>query len=441
MRITNLKMQAYRGIGDLEINFNNQGPTILFGLNGSGKSSILDCISSLLMAFVHGLFGKDDAGEKIFNEKDLTLLKDAATLRNEITILYAITEARANGRENSENVTNEHSITFSGGLTFPNKTEGYPRNDFGDLNSIVLRTRNQLRTNKQFNLPIIVSYSVQRSFNSEVTDNSIDISPTNYQQLEAYEESLSKKQVDFASFFNWFKYREDIENEKRLSDNPKYRDSQLEAVRTAVHRFLPDFKELRIRRLPLRMTVVKQEKELAVDQLSDGEKCILAMVGDLARRLALANPGLSNPLEGTGIVLIDEIELHLHPQWQRGIVPSFTRAFPNCQFIVTTHSPLVISDIPTNGIYSLEATESGVSAKHPELSYGRDSNQILEVMGVSERPEEIQNELRHLFRAIDAGDLTEAKSRQKYLENLIGDSDPEFAKADILIRRKEVLGR
>lgn len=70
------------------------------------------------------------------------------------------------------------------------------------------------------------------------------------------------------------------------------------------------------------MTVEKQGQELIIAQLSDGEKCLLAMVGDLARRLAIAKPGLSDSLQGNGVVLIDEIELHLHPQWQRQMVPA-----------------------------------------------------------------------------------------------------------------------
>jgi predicted ATP-binding protein involved in virulence len=136
------------------------------------------------------------------------------------------------------------------------------------------------------------------------------------------------------------------------------------------------------------MTVKKQGQELIVNQLSDGEKCSLAMVGDLARRLAITNPGLRNPLEGSAVVLIDEIELHLHPKWQREIIPALTRTFPNCQFIITTHSPQVISQVKPDGIYILEATPEGIVAKQPESSFGRDSNRILEdLMDVSERPQ------------------------------------------------------
>ena len=71
------------------------------------------------------------------------------------------------------------------------------------------------------------------------------------------------------------------------------------------------------------------------------------MVGDLARRLAIANDGRVDALSGSGIVLIDEIELHLHPAWQRDILPRLMATFPNVQFFVTTHSPLVLAQLNT----------------------------------------------------------------------------------------------
>lgn len=66
------------------------------------------------------------------------------------------------------------------------------------------------------------------------------------------------------------------------------------------------------------------------------------MVADIAARMAEANPGKENPLSTSGIILIDEVDLHLHPQWQRTILKSLHSIFPNVQFIVTTHSPSVI---------------------------------------------------------------------------------------------------
>ena len=207
-----------------------------------------------------------------------------------------------------------------------------------------------------------------------------------------------------------FRNTEDLEGE-RIRDDAKYQDKQLVAVRNAIHTLIPEFDDLRVRRKPLKMTVNKNGQELIINQLSDGEKCLLAMVGDIARRLAIANPSLDDPLQGEGIVLIDEIELHLHPQWQHKIIPRLTETFTNCQFIVTTHSPQVLSHVQPENIYILQSTPNGIIASHPENSYGRDSNQILEdYMGTPERPQDIKDKILEIFRVIYKNDLGQAKN-------------------------------
>ena len=193
-----------------------------------------------------------------------------------------------------------------------------------------------------------------------------------FDQLSAYDQALSGKWSSFRIFFEWFRDREDLENERRL-ETPKFRDRELQAVRTAIRRFLPGCSAVRIRRAPLRMVIDKNGEELRVDQLSDGEKCTLAMVGDLARRMAIANPSPEDPLGGAGIVLIDEIDLHLHPGWQRHVVSALEATFPNCQFLVSTHSPQVVSHVAPERIWLLERSGCGVTASRPRRVIRSDS--------------------------------------------------------------------
>ena len=309
--------------------------------------------------------------------------------------------------------------------------------NLSEINKITENIKHQLSLSKEYNLPVILYYSTNRA----VLDIPLKIKKQHsFEQIDTYENAISGTGSDFRIFFEWFRKQEDLENELRLENSPNYQDKQLEAVRQAISSLIPNFNKLRVRRSPLRMTLQKNGEELIVNQLSDGEKCLLAMVGDLARRLAIANPGLKNPLDGFGVVLIDEIELHLHPKWQREIIPALTRTFPHCQFIVTTHSPQVISQIKPQGIYILEKTNDGIIAKRPESSYGRDSNQILEdLMDVPERPQEIKQDLLKLFRLIDEGNLEAAKELRKELAEIIGEDEAQFVKADILIRRKGLL--
>jgi predicted ATP-binding protein involved in virulence len=120
--------------------------------------------------------------------------------------------------------------------------------------------------------------------------------------------------------------------------------------------------------------IEKGGEKLKIDQLSDGEKMLLLVVSDLARRLSIANPGMEDSLQGNGVVLIDEVDLHLHPQWQREVIPALGKTFPNCQFITTTHSPQVLSNVEKENILILEDYRI---VENTPFTYGRDSNSIL----------------------------------------------------------------
>lgn len=147
--------------------------------------------------------------------------------------------------------------------------------------------------------------------------------------------------------------------------------------------------------------------------LSDGEKCLLSLVGDLASRLAIADPIADNPLEGSGIVLVDEIDLHLHPAWQRKVTHILTRTFPNCQFIVTTHSPQVLGEIKAQDIRQLNDFKVSV----PSQSYGLDSNSILDsIQNTDIRNASVTQKIDAINGMIDEGKFDEAHSHLLLLE-------------------------
>jgi predicted ATP-binding protein involved in virulence len=190
------------------------------------------------------------------------------------------------------------------------------------------------------------------------------------------------------------------------------------------------------------MEVEKGGARLTVNQLSDGEKCLMALVGDLSRRLAIANPERKNPLEGEGIVLIDEIDLHLHPVWQRMVIPKLLSVFTNCQFLITTHSPHVITHVRPASLFLLSMTEKGLKMERAAASYGRTVERILaDLMGVENtRPKEVGEAFRETYNLIDRARLDDAKAAIARLESEIG-SDSELVKANVLIKRKELIGK
>ncbi|MEA5592771.1 AAA family ATPase [Rivularia sp. UHCC 0363] len=418
MKIKRIKMQSFRGIGDMTLEFQEKEPNVIIGVNGVGKSSILECIAILLSRYTKPVQFPTTSG-RLFQEEDIS-----------------------NG---SEETSNEITVsTFEGEVTWclskmQKKRSKSAGSDLDKLRQLVEETHNQLKNNPEFNLPVIVHYGVNRA----VIDIPLRVRKKHsLDRVTAYDQALDNVQINFNSFFQWFRKLEDLENEQKLDDS-NFVNYQLEAVRQAIYSLITGLSNLRIRRSPLRMTVKKQGRELNINQLSDGEKCLLAMVGDLARRLAIANPGLDDPLFGEGIVLIDEIELHLHPRWQRDIIPALKKTFPNCQFIITTHSPQVISHVQPEGVFILERDEKeGLIFMIPEGSYGRDSNSILEdLMEVPERPQKIKDSLQQLFRFIDEGNLENAKELRQELVAEIGEDEPEFVRADVLIRRKEILNK
>ena len=166
----------------------------------------------------------------------------------------------------------------------------------------------------------------------------------------AYAEALVPRRMYVAQFADWMRVQEALAQEQNTAKR------HLQVLRSAVNKFLPTYENLRpadeADEKSSHLMINQGKIELDVGQLSDGERGVLALVLDLARRLSQANPSLDDPLsEGHAVVLIDELDLHLHPNWQRQIVHNLTRTFPQCQFIATTHSPQVIGEVPHERIH------------------------------------------------------------------------------------------
>jgi predicted ATP-binding protein involved in virulence len=165
---------------------------------------------------------------------------------------------------------------------------------------------------------------------------------------------------------------------------------------------------------------------LEVRQLSDGERGSLAMVLDLTRRLAQANPHLSRPADqAEAVVLIDELDLHLHPKWQRSIARNLTAAFPKCQFIATTHSPQVLGEVQHEQIQMISNGQVYV----PTHSFGVDSSRVLEeLMDAMPRTAAVQQELANISNAITAKNYTVATDLLATLTAQLGEDDPEVVR-------------
>lgn len=296
MKVKQLKIKAFRGIQDLTLEFDKNLPTVLIGINGAGKSSILDCLSLLLAHLSVQIIKFIENNKASLPGFDIFPRFDEQDINNQEQKLQIDLELLLDSQPLPVTLMLERGFIDSDSREIKER-----------FYELIL---SKMRTQPEANIPFFIYYKTNRAV-VDISLESPKVRPLFFPQLVAYDGAMTGGKVAFADFFTWFRTQEDLENEVRLNDNPAHRDQKLEAVRMAITSLMPDFSDLRVKRSPLRMTVTKQGQELIINQLSDGEKCLLAMVGDLARRLAIANPGLDNPLEGEGVVLIDEIELHL----------------------------------------------------------------------------------------------------------------------------------
>jgi len=425
MHIHQLKLERFRGASSLPLQLDAR-LNVFVGMNGAGKSSVVDA-TAILLSWLANRIKRPTASGRSITESDIRNGEHAANL--ELTLKDA-------------------EQFFGWNLTKVKR--GYSRQDSASVLISATEKAKAIQASiaesgGNTDIPLFAYYPVNRA----VLDIPLRIRGRHdFDLLSAYDESLTSG-ANFRTFFEWFREREDLENENRKyldqlikPDGFQFPDRQLEAVRRALEKFMPDFANLTVRRNPLRMEVEKLGQKLTVNQLSDGEKCLMAMVGDLARRFAIANPLRDNPLEGQGIVLIDEIDLHLHPKWQRMVVPKLLEVFPNCQFLISTHSPHVITHVQPENLFLLQLRDGQLFCSRPAESYGKTVERVLEdLMGIeTTRPDEVKRSLRHIFDLIDQSDFEGARKSIEQLEDEIGE-DPELTKAGVLIKRKELIGK
>jgi predicted ATP-binding protein involved in virulence len=378
-------------------------------------------------------------------EKDGMLYEEPRFLFRELAHFIEIVDLRSSNQFNYERILHDLEYMFHkmSSLSDKYRDDLIERSPFyEDMIKKMINNFSEVQNEKKNNPTIIkflwesFSFAILLSFWWLSEKGKKDLARILHQFLTVGQKYPAKWYATFS-----LTLRELINRELEQKKNAyRHEGRELKVVTKAIEQFVPNYRHLRVQRVPRpHMIIEKNGESFNLDQLSDGEKNLIALVGDIARRLAIGNPQKNNPLQGEGIILIDEIDLHLHPRWQRLVIPKLLEVFPNCQFFISTHSPQVINHIKrAENIFLIEQIDGSMSSKKISETYGMSLDRVVKlIMDDKPLPDDVINRLDDIFEAIERDKLLEAK---KLIADLKQDmpKDPELLRAEMLIRRSEM---
>ena len=433
MRVDRLKLKNFRCYSELNIDFDSK-LTVIVGENGRGKTAIFDALAIALEPYLHtfhvqgrNIVQKDVRRVPVYAEDGIHI----ARMENKYPVAIQLEGCALNKKMSCTRILQQ---------------DGTRIDEAEDLLSNGERLCAEMKQHHATLLPAFAYYGTSRiwvdSNLMNTYDNSLDDRNTGYE--ECLEPSSS-----YNTFGKWYRsVMQSLENDKLPDDDNKQtcllvRDAVQQAIdaclaSTGLHDLYYNFK------LDAFVVSHPDTGEMIVDDLSDGFRSILSMVADLAYRMVRLNPFLGRwaILDTPGIVLIDEIDMHLHPSWQQTVLLDLQKAFPKVQFIVTTHSPQVLGSVPPDSIRVLEWEKEFVGVRRVNFSLGATSYQILQdIQNVQPRSEKLPI-VQHLKRYLelvseDKWDSEEAKTLRKQLDLWAHGNEPALIRADMDIRMRQ----
>ena len=328
MKLKNVSLENFRSKASSCLELGSR-LTLLIGENGTGKTTFLDAIAIALgeiLTYLPEVKGINFKTRGDIHQQDG---KPAPYTRIKVVASTGVGWDRMQKRDKSKRT----AMQIKAGLGVK-QLHRYLQESILDPWNLGL----------PFQLPVIVQYGVKRAWldYSPVSRRGF---PKDHSRFESLADALNSTSR-FRSALNWFYNKEN--EESRLKQERRDFDAtlpELNAVRRCITTLFPNLSNPRFTLNPLRFVVSQDGEELEIDQLSDGYKTMLGLAIDLSWRMAGANPHLEDPLAAEAIVMIDEVDLHLHPAWQQRVVSDLLRCFPNTQFILTTHSSVVVEGI------------------------------------------------------------------------------------------------
>ena len=425
MKIKNIKLKNFRCFEELVIELNERC-NVIVGVNGAGKSTILDALAISIGTYF----------AKIPTTYSLPIQKEDVLRKSYLTGSIISTEYQFPVVISTEGIANGKFIEWSRELNgLKNKTTVKNASNLIEVGHI--QQQNIQNGVTDTTLPIFAYYGTGRLYkkkNNRITKIGIKKSS----RLDGYTDALSLG-TNEKQLLRWF---EDMTLIKIQEDREI---PELKTVKTAIEKCFEignkDVTDVSINySVKLKDIEVSYRKNNEIEKLplhmfSDGIRITLTMVADIATRMAKLNPQLlDNVLETPGVILIDEIDMHLHPSWQSRIITSLLETFTNIQIITTTHSPIVISNIESEYLRILKNNE----IMNPSTNYNRELDDIVNnIMETDYRPEEVRNLINQINQNIDNEELEEAKELLDNLKDILGETDSEVISARNSIELEE----
>lgn len=411
MKVAYIKIENYKGISNFEID-GLANVNVIAGINGAGKTTILTAVKVLLSWLIARIHNPKGRGLAI-KDSDITKGRDYCFLKIRLS-------------DNTEwQIYKQHSKV---------RTKPVYKTDMVAMTVLADRIATAAKENPNKDVTLIDAYGVNRA----VSGTPIRVRKTHkLHPLDALNVDMSNS-VNFHDFFIWFREMEDIENEGLRNTGTLNKDRRLEAVRNTIGNIIEGYSNFKVQRSPKAFVISKDNVEFDFNDLSDGEKAYLTLISDIARKLAMCHPELANPLVGDGIILIDEIDLHLHPTWQREVKETLRRKFPNCQFLITTHSPHIVASVSPMDDDKLITVNKGVASEVLGNQYGKEPDMVLsDVFGMkSLRTPLVQEHIDNVWNCLSEGDFrsNDFKDNMQWLQEHVDRGDSVFAQINMQIK-------
>lgn len=305
MKIKHVIIENFRAIKKLDFECSGK-VNVFIGDNGVGKTTVLEAIF-VLCSWLNAKLSLPKGRGRSIRKEDIRIGAEYCFLS--IAVEYKGKSAQ---------------WSLMRGISSDNSSE--KQTDLRELETLVRYIREFNDDGKS----LFSIYGVNRNLSSISIDKRV------YGKKEVTRDVIGNSiaRTSWKQFFNWYYERENEENRMKARFSFQYHDESLDAIRECLNEVFPDYHNLRVEDRPTRFVIDKDGNEINFDRLSDGEKCYITLVLDIARRLSMQSDGQGPILNGELIILIDELDLHLHPSWQLQMVRNLERKFPNCQFFV-----------------------------------------------------------------------------------------------------------